>query len=294
MVHELILHPPKGSIPRPFDELQVLVRESETLAPYVNEEASTPEELVLVDLDTGAWARLAPIAPMEDEEEEPGTLLLQIPYLRPRFFGIEGALFTLALQQELGYLVEDPGDESSPGPRTRREEEIVASWDRHNRLALLEAEAAPGFQAHRIDPDLLSSVFSHNLHRRELRHKAGIAVEVPRLLLAALPARKDPAVVARYTAGQALWLPVTTTHLVLRRLRKGWLGWKEEEILIEATLLRERLAAFAIADVPAGLHGFTPGAGARDSLWNELAGSPARGLAWIDWNDILDAERSPR
>lgn len=291
MVHELILHPPPGSIPRPFDEVQRLVREAETLAPYVNEEASTPEELVLVDLDTGAWAILAPMAPMEDEDEEPTTLLLQIPYLRPRFFGIEGALFAVALQQEFGFHVEDRSDEKGPGPRPRREEEIVSRWDAMNRQALLEAEASEGFHAHRVDPDLLSSVFSHNLHRRELRHKAGQEVEVPRLVLVALPARKDPAVVARYRAGQPLWLPVSTTHVVLRRERKGWLGWKEEELLVEASALKERLAPFAVTDVPAGLHAFAPTTGGRDPLWAAFTGSPARGLAWVDWNDVLDAER---
>lgn len=294
MIHQLILHPPPGTLPRPFDELNRLVRESDTLAPYVNEEASTPEELVLVDLDTGAWASLAPIAPMDDEEEEPGTLLLQIPCLRPRFFGIQGALFTLALQQELGYLVEDPTDERSPSARARREEEIVAIWDTLNREALLEAEASEGFQAHRIDADLLASVFSHNLHRRELRHKAGVEVEVPRLLLAALPARKEPAVVARYTAGLPLWLPVSATHLVLRRFRKGWLGWKEEEILVDAAHLRERLSPFVLPDVPAGLHGFLPKAGTKDPFWMEFEGPPARGLAFIDWNDMVDLGRSSR
>lgn len=270
------------------------MRKSDTLAPYVNEEASTPEELVLVDLDTGAWASLAPISPMEDEEDEPGTLLLQIPCLRPRFFGIEGALFALALQQELNYLVEDPSDERAPGPRSWKEEEIVSRWDLLNRQALVEAEASENFDAHRIDADLLASVFSHNLHRRELRHKAGVEVEVPRLLLAALPARKDPAIVARYTAGQPLWLPVSTTHLVLRRYRKGWLGWKEEEVLVDAAHLRERLSQWANTDVPPGVHGFSPGVGPRDTFWMGLEGSPARGLAFIDWNDIVDAERSPR
>lgn len=288
MVHELILHPPPGTLPRSFDELQAALRETETLAPYVNEEASTPEALVLTDFDTGVWAYLAPAPHPEEseEEEEPGALLLQIPYLRPRFFAIEGALFATALQQEFGYLVEDPADERAPAARARREEEIVASWDAGNQAAL--AEAGEEFSPHRIDGELLNRVFSHNLHRTELRMQAGANVAVPRLVLAVLPARKEPAVVARYIAGEPLWLPAACTHVVLRRGRKGWLGWKEEEVLVDAGDLRAMLEPWKQPEAPAGIFGAAPAIGPRDPAWAGLSGSEARGLALVDWNDVVD------
>lgn len=295
MMHELFLHPPEGELPRSFFDLQATLRETETLAPYVNEEASTPEQLIFTDPDTGVWATLAPRPPLEGDEdegdEEEGVLLFQIPYLRPRFFGIEGALFAVALQQELGYRVEDPSA-PDPAPRPRREEEMLPGWERGNRALLEELRAAgvpPAQQPKEVDADLLNRVFSHNLHRRELRLQAGQQVEVPRLFLAILPARKEPAVVCRYTAGEKLWLPDLATHVLVQRERKGWLGTKKETVRVEADELRSRLERWAVAGAPTGMRAYAPEASARDPVWMELAGAAARETALLDWNDLVDA-----
>ena len=297
MIHELFLHPPAGRLPRPFADVQAAIRETDTLAPYVNEEASTPEQLVLTDPDTGVWALLAPRFEEEDEDEEDvaesGVLLLQIPYLKPRFFGIEGALFAVALQQEFGYAVEDPGA-AAPAPRQRSEEELLPSWEAGNRAALEElrsGDAAPSQLPTEVDKQLLAQIFSHNLHRREVRVKAGPDVQVPRLVLASIPLRKEPAVLCRYEAGEPVWLPQQATHVLLRREKKGWLGTKEEWVRVEADALRALLEPWAQQDeAPAGMNCYRPEAPARDPLWQKLEGPPARETAVIDWNGVVDAQ----
>lgn len=289
MMHELLLHPPADAPWRPFFQVQEVLRASDTLGPYCNAEASTPEQLVLTDPDTGVWALLAPRPLLEDEEGDgDGVLSLQIPYLRPRFFGIEGALFTVAIQQELGYLVEDPAARE-PAPRTRSEEEMLPSWEAGNAALLREVREEGGPQPIEVDADLLARVFSHNLHRRELRHQAGPEVEVPRLFLATIPLQKEPAVICRYTAGSRIWLPDLVTQVVLRREKKGWLGSKAEEIRVEADALRPLLARWEEADgIPTGLRAFAPDAPARDPVWAPLEGPPGRQVALIDWNDVVD------
>jgi len=295
MMHELLLHPPTGQLPRPFPDVQAALREADTLAPYVNEEASTPEQLVLTDPDTGVWALLAPRFEEEGEDEEDalesGVLLLQIPYLKPRFFGIEGALFAVALQQELGCTVEDPGA-ADPAPRRRSEEELLPAWEEGNRAVLEELRAsgaAPSQLPTAIDGQLLARVFSHNLHRREVRIQAGPEVQVPRLVLASIPLRKEPAVLCRYEAGEPIWLPQQATHVLLRRERKGWLGTKEEWVRVEADALRGLLEPWARqGEAPAGMMAYRPEAPARDPLWQRLEGPPARETAVIDWNGVVD------
>ncbi len=294
MMHELFLHPPAGELPRSFHDVQRVLREAETLAPYVNEEASTPEQVVLTDGDTGVWAILAPRFLGEEEEEEaeePGVLLLQIPYGRPRFFGIEGSLFAVALQQELGYLVEDP-QARDPAPRARSEEELLPSWEAGNRAALTELResgAAPSELPTAVDANLLAQVFSHNLHRREVRIKAGPDVQIPRLMLASVALRKEPAVIGRYEAGAPLWLPQVATHLLLRREKKTWLGTKEEWVRVEADAVRALLEPWAKADeAPSGMMAYRPEAAAKDPLWKGLEGPPARETALIDWNGVVD------
>lgn len=292
MMHELFLHPAPGTLPRSFDDVAATLREADTLAPYVNEEASLPEQLVLTDPDTGVWAILSPrFEDEEDEAADPGVLLLQIPYVRPRFFGIEGSLFAVALQQELGYLVEDPGA-ADTAPRARSEEELLPSWEAGNREVLAElraSDAKPGELPMEVNATLLGQVFSHNLHRRELREKAGADVTIPRLFLATIALRKEPAVIGRYEAGAPLWLPQATTHLLLRRDRKTWLGTKEEWVRVEADALRALLEPWAKPDeAPAGLMAYRPDAPPRDPLWQKLEGPPARETALVDWNGVVD------
>jgi len=303
MMHDLFLHPPPGQDDLSFDEIFEKLRDSETLAPYVNYEDSTPEQLVLTDPDTGVWALVTPGGPFidEDHEPDPRVLHIQLPYARPRFFAIEGALFVLALVQELGGTIEDPADPEDPSPRSRKEEELVASWERRNveHLAELSEQgdeglgglaAQPGDDRKRIDRTLLESVFSQNLHRLELQGKAGSEVEVPRLVLASLPLRREPAVVCSYTAGNSVWLPDAVTHVVLRRRRKSWLGSKEEELLVDADALRKVLSPFERSDeAPGGMRAFHPTLEATDPRWQALDGKEARGLAVIDWNEIVDA-----
>lgn len=292
MMHELHLHPPAGALPRLFADVQAALREAETLAPYVNEAASTPEQLVLTDPDTGVWALLHPrYEGEEDEEEASGVLALQIPYARPRFFGIEGALFAVALQQELGVLVEDPGA-ADPAPRARSEEEILPSWEKGNRALLEEMRAEGAQMPMEVDASLLARVFSHNLHRREVRHRAGPDVQVPRLLLATLPLRTEPAVVCRCEAGAPIWLPDLASHALLRRERRTWLGTKEEWVRVEADALRELLAPWRReGEAPAGMTSYRPDLPARDPAWMRLDGPPARETALVDWNDVIDAGR---
>jgi|GEM_PF-4671422 len=302
MVHDLFLHPAPGAPDRSFDEVHALLRDSQTLAPYVNEEGSTAEQIVLTDPDTGVWALLGPGGPVIDEAQEPDprVLHLQIPYARPRFFAIEGALFAMALVQELGGALADPADPAAPGPRDRREEEIVAAWDAQNReiLAVMSepAPSAGGLPVvtsegpKRVDGTLLSTVFSHNLHRRELLEKVQGKAEIPRLVLASLPMRQEPAVVCGYTAGEGVWLPDVVTHVALRRRRKGWLGSREESVLVEADALRELLAgAFAKDEAPGGMRAFHPTEPAISPFWRRLEGPPSRGVAVLDWNDLVDA-----
>lgn len=287
MMHELFLHPAPGALPRSFDDVVATIREADTLAPYVNEEDSSPEQLVLTDPDTGVWAVLAPRFEDEDDEES-GVLLLQIPYARPRFFGIEGALFAVALQQELGYHVEDPAA-ADAAPRERSEEELLPGWEAGNREVMAELRAGGGELPMEAEANLLAQVFSHNLHRRELREKAGADVTVPRLFLAVIPLRKQPAVVCRYVAGAPLWLPQACTHVLLRRERKTWLGTREDWVRVEADALRALLEPWARPDeAPAGLAAFRPDAPPRDPLWQKLEGPPARETALVDWNGVVD------
>lgn len=303
MVHDLFLHPAPGAPDRTFDEVHALLRDADTLAPYVNEQATTAEQIVLTDPDTGVWALLGPGGPVIDEAQEPDprVLHLQIPYARPRFFAIEGALFAMALVQELGGTLADPADHVEPGPRDRREEEIVAAWDAQNReiLAAMSEPAPAGEGAlpvvtsegpKRVDGTLLSTVFSHNLHRREVLERAKGKAEVPRLALASLPMRKEPAVVCGYTAGEGVWLPDVVTHVALRRLRKGWLGGKEESVLVEAAALRELLTGCEVRDeAPAGMRAYHPTEPAASPFWRRLEGPAARTVAVLDWNDLVDA-----
>ncbi|HEY0840961.1 MAG TPA: hypothetical protein VGD74_12295 [Vulgatibacter sp.] len=302
MMHDLFLHPAPGGTDRTFDEIHELLRRADTLAPYVNEEGSTAEQIVLTDPDTGVWALLTPGGPWLDEEHEPDprVLHLQIPYARPRFFAIEGALFAMALVQELGGTLADPADPARPEPRDRREEEIVATWDAQNAEILAGmSEPAPGSGAlpvvtsegpKRVDGTLLGTVFSHNLHRRELLERAEGKAEIPRLVLASLPMRAEPAVVCGYTAGEGLWLPDVVSHVALRRLRKGWLGSKEESVLVEADALRRLLEGSEVRDeAPAGLRAYHPSQTATDPFWKQLEGPPARGVAVLDWNGMVDA-----
>ncbi len=302
MTHDLFLHPEPGAPPRTFDEVQALLRDAQTLSPYVNEEASTPEQLVLTDRDTGAWAVLTPGGPWIDEahEVDPRVLHLQIPYARPRFFAIEGALFAMALVQELGGSLADPSDPKDPAARPRREEEIVASWDLQNRAILAAAaeaaaeaatagEPPPANPPRPVDGALLDAIFSHNLHRRELLERADGAVEIPRLVLASLPLRIEPAIVCGYDAGEAIWLPDQVSHVVLRLQRKGWFGNKEEARLVDADALRQLLAPSERGDeAPKGMRAFHPSQAATDPSWRQLDGSDARGLAVLDWNSLID------
>lgn len=301
-MHDLFLHPAPDAPDRTFEEVHALLRDSDTLAPYVNEQATTAEQIVLTDADTGVWALLGLGGPVVDEAQEPDprVLHLQIPYARPRFFAIEGALFAMALVQELGGTLADPADPVDPGPRDRREEEIVAAWDAQNREVLAAmSEPAPGEGGlpvvtsdgpKRVDGMLLSTVFSQNLHRRELLERAQGKVEIPRLVLASLPMRKEPAVVCGYTAGEGVWLPDVVTHVALRRLRKGWLGAKEESVLVEADALRELLeGSEAKEEAPGGMRAFRPSEPAASPFWRRLEGPPARTVAVLDWNDLVDA-----
>ena len=112
---------------------------------------------------------------------------------------------------------------------------------------------------------------------------------MPRLFLAVVPLRKEPAVVARYEAGTPLWLPQAVTHVLLRRERKTWLGTKEEWVRAEADALRALLERWAKPDeAPAGLMAYRPDAAPRDALWHQLEGPPARETALVDWNGVVD------
>src|SRR6185369_13464840 len=103
-----------------------------------------------------------------------------------------------------------------------------------NRAAVAEAGeppegGSPPAEPPRVVPaTITTAAFEHNVRVAGLTEQAH-NVEVPRLVMASLPMRTDPALVGRYTAGEAVWLPDAATHLVLERQKKTWLGTRREE-----------------------------------------------------------------
>lgn len=293
MTHDLLIHLPG---PLSFEEVQERLRDSE-LAANVSQEHTTPEQVVLVDEETGVHAILAPAAPelteeeVEAEPEAPAVLLFQIPYLRPNFFAEQGAGWAAVVAHALGGTIEDPQEKA----RGVGAAAIFEAWDRGNRALRRELEEPPAEGAlpppdrpRPVSSALLRAVYTYNHARRELREMAGPGVQVPGLVLAAIAGRKDPAVVCRFTAGEPALLPDAATHVVLERLRKTWIGGRREEVLVEAPALREKLAPFARAGPRPGMTACDAGRPADDPLWQELSGPPARGLAVMDWGGLVD------
>ncbi len=290
MVHELILHP-RGELPS-FEELADAVRDDEALGPKVLEDASSPELLVLADADLGAHVILGPGAPELDEDEAldedaPLPLLLQLPYARPSAFAAWGASIARQLAARFDLRVAEPGAAAS---EDLDEAAIRKRWEDGQRAwidGLKAGEAPPAELPREVPRALLDTVLGHNARLTALREAAGPRTTVPRLLLAAIPARKEPAVVARVVAGEPFWLPAAATHVVLVRRKKALLGTKEEEVLVEADLVRA-LAAPA-GEGPAGVPAFGGGPPGADAAWHALSATPARGLALHGWEGIVDA-----
>lgn len=292
MTHDLVIHLPE---PLSAGEVQERVRASE-LGALVSEEHSLPELTVLLDPDTAVHATLAPGIPeltqeeVEAEVEAPPLLLFQIPYLRPDFFAEQGAAWAVAVAQLLGGTLEDVQEKA----RGVSAGDVRAAWDRGNRALRAELEQPteegmpPPDRPRPVPRAILRAAYDHNRSCRALREQAGPGVEVPRLVLAAIPARRDPALVCRFTAGETVLLPDAATHVVLERLKKSWLGGRREEILVEAPALREAVAAFTTAGPSPGVSRVDPGRPADDPLWQKLEGQPARGLAVMDWAGLVD------
>lgn len=311
MNHDLFLRRPPNAEPLTFEEVQDLVRDDPGLSPYVNDEHTSPERLVLANPDTGAFVQVAPGGPPEglfveaeleeaEVEEGPGPehdldapldhLHVQIPLLWPRPFAVEGAGFAVALGKLLGWTLEDPAEPA--GKRTIRDvAAVLKGWEAGRGALLAELAADPeAGEVRRLPADLLAGIHAINHDRREAAAIAGQAVLVPRLVLVQLGDEKTAGSLCRYTAGEPVWLPDAATHVLLSRKKKGFLGYKDEELVVRADELRILLGpAEKPGEAPPGRRAYHPEWMATDKVWSTIAGVPPKDAVVIDWAGVIEA-----
>lgn len=308
MNHDLFLRRPPIATPLAFAEVQDAVRGDAGLAPLLNEEHTTPERLVLADPDTGAYVFVAPGGPPEglfdelpEEEEdvlgaEPPLaapldhLHVQIPYLWPKPFAEDGARMATALALLLGWNLEDPADPAGLPAPDRDVSAVVRSWEEGRRALLAELARDPeAGEVRRMPEELLAAIHGTNRSRREVRMTAPPGVEVPRLVLVELGDDRLPAALCRYTAGEAVWLPDAATHVLLVRKKRGFLGYKEEQVVVPAGELRALLGpAEKAGEAPEGWRAYRPLWADTDKVWGTIAGRPPREANVVGWAGVVE------
>ena len=310
MNHDLFLRRPPIATPLTFEELQDLIRDDPGLSPLVNDEHTTPERLVLANPDTGAYVMVAPGGPpeglfteepVEEAEDELGGLPdlaapldhlhVQIPYLWPRPLAAEGAEMTVALARVLKWALEDSADPAATPPADRDVDAVLRSWEAARKSLVAELAADPeAGELRRLPAALLAGIHGSNRRRRETLAAAGPGVEVPRLVLVELGG-EEPGALCRYTAGEPVWLPDAATHVLLARKKKGFLGYRDEEVVVRADELRALLGrAEKAGEAPAGRRSYRPTWPATDKIWGTIAGRPPKEASVIDPSGVIEAE----
>jgi hypothetical protein len=308
MNHDLFLRRPPISTPLTFAEVQEAVRGDPGLSPLVNEEHTTPERLVLADGDTGAVVFVAPGGPPEglfsdevpeEAEDELGAepplaapldhLHVQLPYLWPKPFAEDGARMALALASLLGWNLEDPADPATR-PEARDVAAVVRSWEEGRRELLAELAGDPeAGEVRRVPAELLAGIHGSNRARREAKGLAPAGVEVPRLVLVEFADDRTAGALCRYTAGEPVWLPDAATHVLLVRKKRGFLGYREEQVVVRAEELRALLGpAERSGEAPEGRRAYRPTWPDTDKIWGTLAGRPPKETNVIGWAGVVE------
>jgi hypothetical protein len=230
--------------------------------------------------------------PPEREPEAPlAHLHVPIPYLWPRPFAAQGARMAVALGQALGWALEDPADPAGSAG-ARDEAAVLRSWEqgRHALLAELAEDPEAG-EVRRLPADLLAAIYAANGGRHAAAAEAGPGVEVPRLVLVEVGDDRAPGALCRYTAGEAAWLPEAATHVLLARKKKGFLGYRDEEVLVPAAELRALLAPVERpGEAPAGRRSYRPAWAATAPTWGTLAGRSPKDATVIDWAGVVETD----
>lgn len=176
------------------------------------------------------------------EDVFPAPLTFSLSCERAGFFALEAMPLVEEACRRLGLLVIDPqeSDIAKRGPKPAQAEELVASWERVNRLELLRRSTSGGQAPFVLDTSKTLAWWRFQMQRTKLQERLGNAVLVPNLLL--MLRKSDCQIKVALSWDEAMPCVFAPADLFIISRWEGErsersklvLGWAQSDLVLEA------------------------------------------------------------